>query len=89
VRNFRIALITALAPPILDCDGATFNPAKLTQPLNKSGGPLLMAEGVLEPRNPMIEVFAASCARAITGHTDIAPPRTAINSRRRIEDLGA
>src|SRR5215813_3923006 len=33
------ALLASLRPAILDCNGATFDPAELTQPLRKSGEP--------------------------------------------------
>ena len=38
-RGFRVALIAALCPAILDGDGATFDPTEFAQPLRKSGGP--------------------------------------------------
>src|SRR5262249_24178140 len=36
--NLGIALVASLRPAILDCDGATFDPAELAQPLHKGGG---------------------------------------------------
>jgi hypothetical protein len=42
-----------------------------------------MAEGVLEPRNPMVGSFPV--ARAASGQDATAPPRSVINSRRLME----
>ena len=41
-----------------------------------------MAEGVLEPKNPMIGSFPTCCARAASGHIAAAPPISVMNSRR-------
>src|SRR5262249_16088171 len=39
-RGFRVALIAALCPAILNREVATIDPSEFTQPLHKSGGPL-------------------------------------------------
>jgi hypothetical protein len=39
-RDLDVALGTCLRPAILDCDGATLNPAQLAHSLCKRGGPL-------------------------------------------------
>src|SRR5262245_45483394 len=40
-----------------------------------------IAEGVLEPKNPMVGSFPGCCARAVSGHA-AAPPSSVMNSRR-------
>jgi hypothetical protein len=42
----------------------------------------LMAEGVLDPKNPMIDSFAGCCALAASGHATAAPPSSVMNARR-------
>ena len=43
--DFRVALIAALCPAILNRDGATIDPAEFAQPLHKSGNRWLSIEG--------------------------------------------
>jgi hypothetical protein len=44
----------------------------------------LVADAVLEFKNPMVGSFEGCCARAASGHAVAAPPRSVINSRRLI-----
>jgi hypothetical protein len=40
------------------------------------------ADGVDDPRKPMVGIFRPCCARAASGKADAAPPISVMNSRR-------
>jgi hypothetical protein len=42
----------------------------------------LSAEGVVEPRSPIVGSLSVCCARAASGHAAAAPPRSVMKSRR-------
>ena len=52
--DLGIAFSAPLRPSVLDRNGSTFNPAVVTEPLDKRGAHRAMIAGVLEPKNPMV-----------------------------------
>src|SRR5262249_60873274 len=46
------ALFGTFRPAVLDCDGAALDPAKLTQPLQKSGNPLSLGRTRARAQEP-------------------------------------
>jgi hypothetical protein len=47
----------------------------------------LQAEGVVVPRNPMVGSFPGCCACAANGQAAAAPPISAMNSRRPMQNV--
>src|SRR5262249_32213376 len=83
-RDLGVAFGASLRPAILDRNIATLDPAEFAQSLHKSSGPGLQAEGVPEPKNPMVGSLPPCCARAAWSHAAAAPPSSVMNSRRLI-----
>jgi hypothetical protein len=69
-------------PADLDRDGATLDPTKFLQPLDKSGHPLGLDRGSVCTQIADGGSFAVCCASAASGHAAAAPPTSAMNSHR-------
>ena len=81
------ALIAPLGPAILDRDAATLSSSSRSRCWNAlvQGA---QADGVDEPKRPIVGSLDACSARAANGHATATPPSSVMNSRRLTWSIG-